>query len=162
MKLLAAIILGGVMTAASWADTVKITIERTNVAGTPSASTSTSYAVEVGQSRIFDGMQMQQISPTSGDCSGVDTSKLIRDVKHGELLRVRTSRMVDGHVLIALKYENRKFLGTKETQYNKICKVNNPGSEATSFDLSASLRKGEPPLLLRGSSEYKVFGVIEP
>lgn len=94
MKLLAAIVLSGVVVTASWADTVKITIERASAAPT-------SYSVDIGQSRVFDGMQMQAITPTSGDCSMVDTSKLVREAKHGELLRVRTSRMVDGHVLVA-------------------------------------------------------------
>lgn len=167
MKLLTTLILSTALTTAltapSWAETVKITIER-QVPSTTASTTpaSTSYTVEVGQSRVFDGMQTQAFAPTDGDCSAVDTSKLAREAKQGELLRVRTSRLVDDHVLIALDYEHRKFLGTTQTPYNLTCKVNNPASQATSFEASASLRKGAPPLLLRANAEIKVFGVIEP
>jgi hypothetical protein len=164
MKLLATIILGGVMTTASWADTVKITIERQGTSATASttAPASTSYVIEIGQSRVFDGMRTQAFAPTEGDCSAVDTSKLAREVKHGELLHVRTSQLVDGYVLIAVAHEQRNFLGAMQTPYNQTCKVNNPGSEAKSFEASASLRKGAPPLLLRASADIKVYGVIEP
>ena len=162
MKLLFPLFLAATLSTASWADTVKITIERQGASATASTTPpSSSYSVEVGQSRVFDGMRTQAFAPTEGDCSAVDTSKLARETKHGELLRVRTSRMVDGHVLIAVDYEQRNFLGTTQTPYNQMCKVNNPGSEAKSFEASASLRKGAPPLLLRANADIKVYGVIE-
>ena len=162
MKLLAAIVLGGVMTAASWADTVKITIVREIAGGTPSTSTSASYVVKAGQSGVFDSMRTLKFSPTEGDCSSVDASKLEGEAKYGEVLRVSTSKSVDGHVFITLEYEYRKFLGTTAHQYSQFCKVNNPSSEGVSFDQTSSLRKDEPPLLLRATPEFKVFGVIEP
>ena len=165
MKFLAAIILGGAMAATSWADTVKITLVRepTDGAATPSADTSaTAYVVQAGQSRVFDGIRTLQFSPTTGDCSGVDTSKLERQASDGEVLRVSTSQPLDGQVVIQLEYESRKFLGTTEHAYNARCRVNNPGSSLVSFSQTSSLRKGEPPLLLRSIFEFKVFGLIEP
>lgn len=162
MKLLAAIVLGGVMTATSWADTVKITVVHEGAGGTRAPSASAAYVVEAGQSRVFDGTRTLKFSPTAGDCSGVDTSKLEREARDGEMLRASTSQLVDGQVLIRLEYEYRKFLGTTEHQYNQRCRVNNPSSDIVSFSQTSSLRKGEQPLLLRSSPEFKVFGVIEP
>lgn len=168
MKLLAAIILGGVMTTASWADTVKITLVREAAGGSPASSAATvdaagtAYVVQAGQSRVFDGMRTLQFSPTAGDCSGIDTSQLKRQASDGEILRVSTSQPVDGQIVIQLEYESRKFLGTTEHAYNARCRVNNPSSSLVSFSQTSLLRKGEPPLLLRGISEFKVLGVIEP
>lgn len=161
MKLLAAIVLGGVMTATSWADTVKITVVH-GAGGTRAPSASAAYVVEAGQSRVFDGMQTLKFSPTAGDCSGVDTSKLEREARDGEMLHVSTSQLVDGQVLIRLEYEHRKFLGTTEHQFNQGCRVNNPSSHMVSFTQTSSLRKGEQPVLLRSSPDLDVSGVIEP
>jgi hypothetical protein len=163
MKLLKTLFLVSLVTQASWADTVKITIERqsaSNAAATAPASTT--YNVEVGQSRVFDSVGKQSFEPTEGNCTGVDTSKFQREAKHGELLQVRTSTLVDDHVLVALNYEQHKFLGTTQVPFNLLCKVNNPASEAVSFGASASLRKGASPLLLSANAEMKVYGVIEP
>lgn len=168
MKLLAAIILGGVMTTTSWADTVKITLVREAAVGSPAPSAGTAdtagtaYVVQAGRSGVFDGMRTLQFSPTAGDCSDVDTSKLKRQASDGEVLRVSTSQPIDSQVLIQLEYESRKFLGTTEHAYNARCKVNNPSSSLVSFSQTSLLRKGEPPLLLRSIFELKVFGVIEP
>lgn len=171
MKLLAAIILGGAMSATSWADTVKITLVREAADGSPASSAGTvdaagtAYVVQAGQSRVFDGMRTLQFSPTAGDCSGVDASKLKlkRQASDGEVLRVSTSQPIDGQVVIQLEYESRKFLGTTERAYNAHCRVKNSSSSSlVSFSQTSLLRKGEPPLLLRSISELKVFGVIEP
>jgi hypothetical protein len=107
-------------------------------------------------------MHTLKFSPTAGDCSGVDISKLERQARDGEMLRASTSQLVDGQVLIRLDYEYRKFRGTTEHQYSQRCRVNNPSSDIVSFSQTSSLRKGEQPLLLRSSPEFNVFGVIEP
>ncbi len=162
MKLMAAMVVGGVMTVTCWADTVKITIVREDASSSPALSASTAYVVEAGQSRVFDGMRTLAFEPTEGDCGGIDTKKLERQARDGEALHVISSHLVHDQVLIRLEYEGRKFRGTTEHAYSQRCKVNNPSSTIISFSQTSVLRKGAPPRLLNSSPEFKVFGVIEP
>ncbi|MBA3594582.1 MAG: hypothetical protein H0W47_12410 [Polaromonas sp.] len=162
MRFLAAIVLGSVMAASSWADTIKITVVHEAAGSAAAPAGSAAYVVEAGQSRVFDGMRTMRFEPTSGDCTRVDTSKLERQARDGETLQVTTTHLVDDHAFVRLEYEHRKFLGTTEHAYNQRCKVNNPSSDITAFSQTVALRKGAPALLLRSSPGFKVFGVIEP
>ncbi len=144
---------------AAWAQTIKITIVR-DVSPTAAIPTSSEYAVVAGQSHIFDNMQTLKFAPTSGDCTMVDTSKLQRQSKSGEILRLATSAH-EGYATVQIAFEQRKFLDTMPFKFNQSCTVNNASTESIEFEQTVLLRAGEQPILLRGLLGFKMFGVLE-
>ena len=145
---------------AAWAQTVKITIVR-DVSPTAAIPASADYTVVAGQSRTFDNMQTLAFAPTSGDCTMVDTSKLQRQAKSGEVLRLATSAY-EGYAIVQIAFEQRKFLGITPVKFNQSCTVNNANNDGIEFEQTVLLRVGEQPLLLRGLPGLKMFGVIQP
>lgn len=137
----------------SLAETVKITVERNG--------TSQIYTIEAGQSGLFNAIKTQQFMPTSGDCSRFDVSKLKREAKDGDSLRVNTSKSLDGVVFVTLEYESYKFLGTRPHQVTERCTVNNPSSNIAEISQTSSLRKGEPSFLLSAIPGVTLSGVLE-
>jgi hypothetical protein len=152
MKSLAAGVLAGLLAFPVFAETVKITVE--------CGSSSRVYLVSAGETRLFDNIKKMSFPATEGDCSGYDTSMLVREVKDGDGLRMSASVPVDGAMFVSLDYEYYKFLGTQAHSFTARCVVNNPSSDIETFSQTIVLRKGAPPLLLRGTPEMKVFGAI--
>ena len=145
----------------AWAQTIKITIVR-DVSPTASIPASAEYIVVAGQSRTFDHMQTLAFAPTSGDCTMVDTSKLERQGKSGEVLRLATTTPVQGNATVQIEFEQRKFLGATPFKFNQSCTVNNPSSDVIKFEQTVLLRVGAPPFLLHGVPGLKIFGVVVP
>ena len=146
-------VLVGAMAFPSFAERVKITVERGNA--------SRVYLVGAGESHMFGNIQKLAFPATTGDCSGYDTSKLARDAKDGDGLRLSTSKSIHGSTSVALEYEHYQFLGTRPHQFTASCVVNNPSSNIETFSQTVVLRKGAPPRLLRSTPVMKVFGSIE-
>ena len=144
---------------AAWAQTIKITIVR-DVSPTAAIPASAEYMVVAGQSRTFDNMQTLAFAPTSGDCAMVDSSKLQRQAKSGEILRLATTAY-EGYATVQIAFEQRKFLGTSPFKFNQSCTVNNITTDGIEFEQTALLRVGEQPILLRGLPGLKMFGVLE-
>lgn len=145
---------------AAWAQTIKLTIVR-DASPTTAIPASADYTVVAGQSRTFDNMQTLAFAPTSGDCTMVDTSKLQRQAKSGEVLRLATSAY-EGYATVQIAFEQRKFLGTMPVKFNQSCTVNNANTDGIEFEQTVLLRVGEQSILLRGLPGFKMFGVIQP
>ena len=123
---------------------------------------SADYSVAAGQSQTFDNMQTNSFEPTTGDCTMVDTSKLQRQDKSGEVLRLVTMPVSQGKVIVQIAFEQRKFLDTKHFKFNQSCTVNNASSDIVQFEQTILLTAGEQPILLRALPGLKMFSMIQP
>lgn len=152
MKLFAVGMVAGLTALPAFAQIVKITVEH--------GTSFREYLVNAGESRIFDNIKKLEFPATARDCSGYDTSMLEHEAKEGESLLLSASPATDGVITVSLAYESHQFVKLSPFQFTPNCTINNLTSGLLSFSQSVSLRKGEPPMLIRGASDLKVFASI--
>jgi hypothetical protein len=92
---------------------------------------------------------------TSGDCSGFDTSALVRSYPEGDVLLVRSSPVIDEGAIVQVQFDSVRYAGVTSTVSVRAgCTVKNGGTHRITADSSAFMRFGQS-MMLDSSSDAR-------
>lgn len=94
--------------------------------------------------------------PTSGDCSGLDTSAIARSYPEGDVIVVRSSVPFDEGAFVDMKFESVRYAGIGSTATVRNCSLKFASTRRVATDPRAFLQFGQSTLLLYSRNEDRV------
>lgn len=86
---------------------------------------------------------------TSGDCTGLDTSKLVRSYPEGDVLAVRSSAVINEGAIVQVEFNSVRYAGVTSTvTVRQGCTVKNGGTHRIASEPQAFMRFGQSLTLL--------------
>lgn len=107
-------------------------------------------AVEVGK------VAQRPYEPTSGDCSGVDTSAIARSYPEGDALLVRSSVPFEEGAFVDVKFESVRYAGIGSTSVVRNCTLQFASTRHVKADPRVFLKFGQSTLLHYARDEDRV------
>lgn len=89
-------------------------------------------------------MKNIQFEPTSGNCSGVNTSKIARQYPSGVAIQVVAVPEFEGERLFQMTLKYSELIGTEPFQFNKNCVINKLHGERFEKTSTFGLKRGQP------------------
>lgn len=85
-----------------------------------------------------------QFEPTSGNCSGLDVSKIAYQHPSGVAVKVVAVPEIEGERLFQMTLRYSELVGTRPFQFNKSCAINLLNGERFEKTSTFSLKRGVP------------------